>query len=104
MPSPKMAMIFSVTLAGQVTLLAGAGPLGAGPRGNDDGPALEATFSVPNGIRASPDGDTHWSGGTQYGFGCNRGGDQLEEYFGRGRAWRNRDAEHCGPGTCGRFS
>ncbi|MEE8584470.1 MAG: hypothetical protein V3T83_06410, partial [Acidobacteriota bacterium] len=50
--------IFTVTLAGEVTLLAGAGPLGAGPRGNDDGPALEATFSVPNGVRASPDGDT----------------------------------------------
>jgi sugar lactone lactonase YvrE len=29
-----------------------------GVRGNDDGPALEATFSFPNGIAASPDGTT----------------------------------------------
>ncbi|HSR51463.1 MAG TPA: hypothetical protein VLV83_11585 [Acidobacteriota bacterium] len=50
--------IFMVTLDGQVSLLAGAGAAGFGPFGNDDGPASEATFIHPNGIRASPDGDT----------------------------------------------
>ena len=39
--------------ASEVTLLAGTGV-----RGNDDGPLLEATFSTPNGIAVSADGDT----------------------------------------------
>jgi sugar lactone lactonase YvrE len=43
--------IYEVTLEGQITLLAGTSA-----RGNADGPALEATFSVPNGIAVSPDG------------------------------------------------
>ncbi len=50
--------IFQVTLQGEVRRIAGAGREGAGPRGNQDGPALDATFSIPNGIRASLDGDT----------------------------------------------
>lgn len=45
--------IYEVSLAGQLTLLAGSGQ-----RGNGDGPALQATFSIPNGIRASRSGDT----------------------------------------------
>ncbi|MCB0264900.1 MAG: T9SS type A sorting domain-containing protein, partial [Calditrichaeota bacterium] len=45
--------IYEVTLAGEVSLLAGSGI-----RGNADGPALEATFSLPNGITASSTGDT----------------------------------------------
>ena len=45
--------IFEVELDGTVNLLAGTGA-----RGNDDGPALQATFNLSNGIAASPDGDT----------------------------------------------
>ncbi|NIR96457.1 MAG: T9SS type A sorting domain-containing protein [Gammaproteobacteria bacterium] len=45
--------VYEVTLDGQISLLAGSGA-----RGNDDGPALQATFSLPNGIAPSPDGDT----------------------------------------------
>lgn len=45
--------IYEVTLDGQVSVLAGSGI-----RGNQDGPALSARFSVPNGIRASRTGDT----------------------------------------------
>ena len=48
--------IFHVTLDGMVTKIAGTGA-----RGNKDGDALtEATFSRPNGIAISPDGDTLW--------------------------------------------
>lgn len=43
--------IYTVSLAGEVTLLAGSGM-----RGNDDGPALESTFSLANDIVLSPDG------------------------------------------------
>ena len=50
--------IFTVTLSGQVSKFAGAGTPGFGPRGKTDGPADQATFSLPNGIGASPDGDT----------------------------------------------
>ena len=45
--------IYEVGLDGTSTLLAGTGQ-----RGNVDGPANQATFSVPNGIDASPTGDT----------------------------------------------
>ena len=46
--------IFEVRISdGQATRLAGSGA-----RGNQDGPALQATFSIPNGIRASRTGDT----------------------------------------------
>jgi sugar lactone lactonase YvrE len=45
--------IFKIDLSGGVELLAGTGV-----RGLDDGPALQATFSLPNGIVASPSGDT----------------------------------------------
>ncbi|MGE0354778.1 MAG: tetratricopeptide repeat protein [Gemmatimonadales bacterium] len=44
--------IFEVSLEGEVTLLAGTGALG-----EKDGPALQAAFSWPNGIAASPQGD-----------------------------------------------
>ncbi len=43
--------IYELTLDGELTKIAGTGA-----RGNADGPALEATFSVPNGIGVSPDG------------------------------------------------
>lgn len=43
--------IYEVLLDGTTTLLAGTGE-----RGNTDGPADQATFSLPNGIDASPDG------------------------------------------------
>lgn len=43
--------IYTVTLDGEIALLAGTGE-----RGWDDGPALEATFSLPNGIAISADG------------------------------------------------
>lgn len=43
--------VYEVTLDGELTRIAGTGA-----RGNADGPGSEATFSVPNGIAASPDG------------------------------------------------
>ncbi len=45
--------IYKVSLSGDVSLLAGTGV-----RGIDDGPALQATFSAPNGIATSATGDT----------------------------------------------
>ncbi|MBT8063126.1 MAG: hypothetical protein KJO85_10620, partial [Gammaproteobacteria bacterium] len=45
------AQIFELTLDGQLTLIAGNGT-----RGHDDGPALQASFSSPNGISLSADG------------------------------------------------
>lgn len=49
----KAHQIYVVTLSGDVTLLAGSGA-----RGHRDGPALEATFSLPNDGALSPDGRT----------------------------------------------
>ncbi|MEO1645346.1 MAG: SMP-30/gluconolactonase/LRE family protein, partial [Chloroflexota bacterium] len=43
--------IFTVTLDGEVELLAGTGE-----RGNQDGALLEATFTLPNALTISPDG------------------------------------------------
>ena len=43
--------IYTLTLSGELTLLAGTGEAG-----HTDGPALQATFSLPNDIAASPDG------------------------------------------------
>ncbi len=45
--------IYSVTVDGQLCMLAGSGLAG-----NDDGPALQATFYRPNGVTVSADGDT----------------------------------------------
>lgn len=45
--------IYEVELDGTINLLAGNGT-----PGNEDGPALQATFFLPNGIRASLTGDT----------------------------------------------
>ena len=45
--------IYSLTLNGELTVIAGTGV-----RGNKDGPADEATFSRPNGIAVSVTGDT----------------------------------------------
>ncbi len=43
--------VYSVTLDGEVELVAGSGE-----HGHDDGAALDATFSLPNDIKISPDG------------------------------------------------
>lgn len=45
--------IYEVSLTGEVKLLAGTGE-----RGKADGPALESSWSIPNGIAASVTGDT----------------------------------------------
>lgn len=45
--------IYEVSLSGAIKLLAGSGECG-----KKDGPALQASFSFPNGIAASADGDT----------------------------------------------
>ena len=52
-PSPSLNKIFSLTLDGTLTLLAGTGQAGS-----QNGPALEATFDRPNSIAASLTGDT----------------------------------------------
>lgn len=44
--------IYRVSLEGEVELFAGSGK-----RGHDNGPALEASFSFPNDIAFSPDGE-----------------------------------------------
>ncbi|MDH3733272.1 MAG: tetratricopeptide repeat protein [Gemmatimonadota bacterium] len=44
--------VYRVSLAGDVSLVAGTGAFG-----EKDGPALEATFTFPNGIAAGPAGD-----------------------------------------------
>ena len=46
--------LFTVTLDGQVEVLAGTGE-----RGLDDGPGHLATFSLPNGIAVAPDGSLY---------------------------------------------
>jgi DNA-binding beta-propeller fold protein YncE len=43
--------IYTLTLDGELTLLAGTGEAG-----HEDGPGLQATFSLPNDVVASPDG------------------------------------------------
>jgi sugar lactone lactonase YvrE len=43
--------IYTLSLSGDLALFAGTGE-----RGHDDGPALEATFSLPNDLKISPDG------------------------------------------------
>ncbi|WP_223789325.1 virginiamycin B lyase family protein [Marinicella meishanensis] len=43
--------VFSLSLQGELTVIAGSGE-----QGNADGEALEASFSLPNGIDLSPDG------------------------------------------------
>lgn len=61
--------IYKVSLEGAVQLLAGSGG-----RGNLNGPALQATFSIPNGIAASPDGDTLYvNDAVPTTGGCNGG-------------------------------
>ena len=44
--------VYQVDLAGRVTAFAGNGE-----RGNQDGPALESSFSLPNSLVVSPDGN-----------------------------------------------
>ena len=51
--SHASSKIYSLTLQGELTAIAGTGV-----RGNKDGPAGEATFSRPNGIAVSVTGDT----------------------------------------------
>lgn len=45
--------VFELSLEGELSLLAGTGE-----RGRADGPALESSFALPNGIGLSPDGNT----------------------------------------------
>ncbi len=47
----KGCRVYQIDLAGRVSVLAGSGK-----RGNQDGPALESSFSLPNSLIASPDG------------------------------------------------
>ena len=49
--SNATSQIFEMTLDGQLSVLAGSGELG-----NQDGPADQASFSLPNGIAITPDG------------------------------------------------
>ncbi len=49
--SNASGQLYQVTLDGQLTVIAGDGT-----RGHVDGPALEASFQMPNGIDLSPDG------------------------------------------------
>jgi sugar lactone lactonase YvrE len=61
--------IYKVELDGTVSLLAGTGV-----RGNQDGSALNATFSIPNGIAASLTGDTLYiNDATSLTGGCFNG-------------------------------
>lgn len=53
--------IFTVTLDGDIETLAGSGG-----RGNEDGPALEATFNLPNDLSFSPDGRILYVNETNY--------------------------------------
>lgn len=50
-PSPNLRKIFRVSLDGAIEHFAGSGE-----SGREDGPALEASFSQPNGIAATADG------------------------------------------------
>lgn len=52
MVSRSGARIYTLSLDGELELLAGTGQ-----RGHDDGPSLEATFSLPNDLGISPDGN-----------------------------------------------
>ena len=58
--------IFEVTLDGQVTTIAGTGA-----RGGIDGPALQATFSIPNGIGVSPSKDKLYTNDVALNSGSN---------------------------------
>lgn len=52
-PSPSLRKIFRVDMEGTVEHIAGSGASGA-----EDGPALDATFTRPHSIAASPDDGT----------------------------------------------
>lgn len=60
--------VFRVQRDGTVTTLAGTGAAGA-----EDGPALSATFTRPNGIGASPSGDELWINDHRTGQGLGIG-------------------------------
>lgn len=61
--------IYEVSMNGDVTWLAGSGQ-----RGNTDGPAASARFSIPNGIAASPDGSVLYvNDAVPLGGGCFQG-------------------------------
>ncbi len=47
----SVGQVYEVSLTGEITLIAGTAEAG-----NEDGPALESSFFIPNGIEASPDG------------------------------------------------
>jgi len=61
--------IYEVSMSGDVSWLAGSGQ-----RGNTDGPASSASFSIPNGIAASPDGSVLYvNDAVPLGGGCFQG-------------------------------
>lgn len=60
--------IFRLLRDGSYAVLAGTGAAG-----EDDGPALEATFNRPNGIAASPGGGELWVNDLTEGQGLGRG-------------------------------
>lgn len=61
--------IYEVSMSGDVSWLAGSGQ-----RGNTDGPASSASFSIPNGIAASPDGTVLYvNDAVPLGGGCFQG-------------------------------
>jgi DNA-binding beta-propeller fold protein YncE len=60
--------VFRVQRDGEVTLLAGTGEAGT-----DDGAALEATFTSPNGIAAGQGGNDLWINDRTSGQGLGRG-------------------------------
>jgi len=60
--------VFRVQRDGTFTVLAGTGAAGT-----EDGPALEATFTRPNGIAVSPAGNEVWVNGLTCGPGLGRG-------------------------------
>jgi sugar lactone lactonase YvrE len=60
--------VYRVARDGSVRLLAGSGAAGGA-----DGPALEATFALPNGVAVSPTGDEVWVNELRSGQGLGRG-------------------------------
>jgi sugar lactone lactonase YvrE len=49
-------VIYEVSLAGEVSILAGAD----NQAGDVDGPLRDARFNIPNGLAVTPDGDSLW--------------------------------------------
>ncbi|MFT5514680.1 MAG: sugar lactone lactonase YvrE [Rhodothermales bacterium] len=93
-PSPSLNKVFSIDLAGTVTLIAGTGSAGSA-----DGPALEATFNRPNSVAVNPAGDVLYildaATGVirkidlQVSTGLGDAGTELPRTLGLGQAYPN---------------